>query len=338
MDLSNDENSSSGSSVVVDRNRCNKKWGFMDYFGLSLILISILIFINMIILYMIPTNITKKNKKKMPDAHFERPNTVVILFHFLEHSSLIIFFISLILATKFEFKRFFSIIILIIPIIIFIVSYFVLFSCVNNSRLYTSQLNTDEMMAKLNVDKPIDFIFIYTHGKIKHESCHTDSDGHRDCDSYSSDCYSKKGVKYPLISKRISNVYNFSNVPSVFYFNIKYKLTMSMNAASCFNRLIKQASSCIKNFDVITENHPINEGLFIVSNGKIPIHLKKTAKNAAMTFGAGVFYEIYTKSIPSIDYEMEIFVDSLTGEKCEVSINCNDYGIRCDDGRKKPEP
>ena len=45
--------------------------------------------LDMIIMYVIPNNRNKENKRKLPDATFKRPNPGVISVHFIIHTLII---------------------------------------------------------------------------------------------------------------------------------------------------------------------------------------------------------------------------------------------------------
>lgn len=64
--------------------------------------------------------------------------------------------------------------------------------------------------------------------------------------------------------------------------------------------------------------------------------MTKASRTCSIIFGVGAFYEIYTKSIPYIDYTMDIYVDG-------NSDSSNDYNYnykceRCSRHNKKPTP
>lgn len=53
--------------------------------------------LDMIIMYVIPNNRNKENKRKLPDATFKRPNPGVISVHFIIHTLIILLGVFLIL-------------------------------------------------------------------------------------------------------------------------------------------------------------------------------------------------------------------------------------------------
>lgn len=59
------------------------------------------------------------------------------------------------------------------------------------------------MTTKIESPSPIDFIFFYNEGQEEDETYKTDSGGHRKCITKLKNCYSKGGVKFPVISNSL---------------------------------------------------------------------------------------------------------------------------------------
>lgn len=310
---------------------------------ISGILIILLALIDMIVLFVIPTNITNNNKKKLPNANFESPNKAIIAFHFLEHIFLLALGIILVLMAFCDFSTNVMIWTPVTAGILFFICYIVLVVLGSKTRSYNSQMTIEEMSKKLTAAKPIEYIFIYIEGQEVDENCRTDSDGHYRCNNNYRTCYSKRGVRFPVESNLTSAPFDFTNVPSMFYFRINQELSMSGTAMGCLNDLKNNVQSCNKGFGhwqnihTVEENFPLPEGSYIISTQKIPNPLKKPSRICCILFGVTAFYEIYSKSVPIIDYQMDINVGLSTPDCVRINVDCNNIGT-CRSYNKKPTP
>lgn len=148
----------------------------------------------------------------------------------------------------------------------------------------------------------------------------------------------KKGVKYHVSSKRKSEPFDFSKSPSLINFEIKFNLIFHDNSQSCLNTYKNYVQSYSSySSRVIEETYPEQSGFYALANGKIPIHLKKSSKYAAIFLGAAVFYEVYSKSVPYYQYIMDIDIYSKNSDSCSISFDRNDVG-ECSILNKRPKP
>lgn len=301
--------------------------------------------IDMIVLYAVPTAIANKNKKNLPDAKFEKPKPAIIVFHFLEHIFLLALGVMLILDSMCDYGTSFLIWGPTVPGILFLICYIVLLVFGTKTRTYNSQLTSEQMTEKLTIQNPVEYIFIYTEGTEIDEDCHYD-DGVRKCKRTQHTCYSKSGVKFPVVSQRKTEPYNFSNVPDLFYFNYKHVLSKASDVAGCIYDVSNEIRSCRSKYhnpDVIgtnpqQENYPVQEGTYVITRKKLPSPMNKASRICCMLFGSTVFYEIYTKSIPYIDFAQEIDVHLQNEKMCpSINIDCDDVG-RCSRFNSKPKP
>lgn len=345
MDLSFYEDSSASSvNVRSSSNSCSCDINIALFIpGVCIVALAI---IDMIVLYAVPTIIAHNNKKKLPDAHFESPNKAIIAFHFLEHIFLMALGIILIIMSIFDFGTSFMVWGPVVAGVLFLVSYIVLLVLGSKTRSYTSQLTVEQMRQAISQDHPIEYFYVYRKGNVRDENCHYDSDGYRKCTTNHYTCYSKNGVKFPVNSERKTAPYNFTDVPNMFYFNLYEDLRIDTDAYACLNGLMNQISGCPTGqfgsnwVDAQTtyDKYPLSDGTFIVSGKKIPAPMTKASRICSMLFGATAFYEIYTKSIPFIDYTMSIDINSQTGNTCQVyNINCGN-NWKCSRNNNKPTP
>lgn len=306
------------------------------------ILILILGIVDMIVLYVIPNNIIKENKRKYPDSSFEKPKSAVIGIHFTLHSLIILLGIILIICS-FDFVSNIDEIMIILMIttlcLIFIFWIVALVVGFTQIRYHKSKMSGDEISSIIKTDPPINSIFIYTTGKIRVEKC-TYKDNKRKCQYEYKTCYSRKGVSIPVQSHFLNdpNSFNYSELPDMFYLKVRQEINMSTRLRANYNKIVDMAYSCDKGHTVVNENYPQIEGTYIVTSKKLPTGLKSSTRIASIIFGVGVYYEMYSKSLPTLDYIQKVDADVVeTTNYDSVWINCNNYGA-CLRSNSKPKP
>lgn len=158
MDLSRDEDTSGSGGCDCDCDcdfSCDLE-GILLIVGIVLIIVAV---IDMIVLYTIPAVITKNNKKKYPNATFEKPKTSIVVCHFILHIALIVIGILLILYSNCNIDKWIFTVILAIGLALFISMYITLSWLCYKSRSYLSLMSFTEMGKKLNNTQPIEYFF-----------------------------------------------------------------------------------------------------------------------------------------------------------------------------------
>lgn len=304
--------------------------------GIILIIVGL---VEMLVLFFIPYNKIKENKKKYPDQSFEKPKVAIVAIHFTLHSLIIIFGIILILISL-EIDLWNDIFwIIIFPVLIFIFWIVEMCVCFIQTKYPKSEMKTENISKILNRDPPSNLIFIYTSDVIKKTTC-SSSGKKRRCSTNSYHCYSKTGISIPIKSKFVSNSYNFLNSPNLFYINVKQNINMSNSLINYYNRVLNGVNSCDRK-DKEIEFHPIITGDFIISNKKVPVCLSKQTRIASIVFGVGVYYELYSKSVPHINVIQKFDADVIDSNFDYLNLwtydSCQKYG-QCSTSNKKPSP
>ena len=127
-------------------------------FGCLCIIIGI---VDMIVFYVVPNNMAKKNKKNFPDATFTKINKTIIAFHFVLHSFLILFGISLII---YGFIDDFTTLIVMCVIGFLVLVFWIVHLAISYKNTFSpkSQVDSKQMQEIISVKNPIDFIFVYS--------------------------------------------------------------------------------------------------------------------------------------------------------------------------------
>ena len=243
-------------------------------FGIFLFVLGI---VDMIVLYYYPNSIIKSNKKKYPNSVFLKPDTSIIAIHFTLHSLLILLGIFLIIYS-FDFILNLNTVMVVLlsctSVLIFI--FWVVALCLGFTKTHPhkSQVTTEQMSAIINTNPPINFIYIYTKGRVSYQSC-TTKKGKRKCTTKNADCYSKSGIKFPVKSDFFNGSYNydFKEIPDMFYFNFGHELNISANFALNFYNLRLQIEGCESKYSIVFDNYPQIEGTYIVTSKKLPAGL-----------------------------------------------------------------
>lgn len=287
--------------------------------------------VDMIVLYVVPTNIAKKNKKNFPDATFSKPNKVIIAFHFVLHSLLIIFGVILIV---YAFQDIF-IVMCVAGIVVAVFWIVDLAFCYKKTFSIKSEISSEEMEKIVNIEHPIDYIFVYS--KDKEEVCKEDK-----CEDKI--CYSREGVTIPILATTTTNVnFNFSDIPDILFFTLDYDLVKVGEMKTIYDKIIQRLKNCDEGFrstHKVFEYHPERNGTYIISKKKVPSSLKQPARIASIIFGAGAYYEIYSKSFPSVKFTVKVEADVKQGINYENLYDrkiCNDFGY-CRHFYRKPKP
>lgn len=304
--------------------------------GIFIVLLGLL---DMIILYAIPNQRIKENKKKLPDATFKSPNVGVIIVHFLLHILVIlvgVFTILYGLGISQRQVRCGLIAVCIITLFGWIATIATDFTLTTNVK---SQTTIDQLMTMINRSIPIEFAFIYSSDSVQDYDC-TNPHSSSGCQMKTFHCYSKTGVIIPIDSKVTSPIYNFQNMPKMFYFTYDQVKKMSEIFSAQYNSIMSNINSCDRNHDKVTDYYPLLTGTYIVSKEKIPTYLKKSTRIASILFGVGIYYELSSKSIPFVTYKQDVYIDVKDGINYNTiftSNNCPSFG-ECSRFNKEPKP
>lgn len=182
----------------------------------------------------------------------------------------------------------------------------------------------------------IEFAYIYSKDTVSNNICH----GSSNCDEQDRICYSRSGVVIPIKSEIESPIYEFKNVPEMFYFVYKKDINMSTTFSANYNAIMSNINKCDPGFKKVTDYYPMNAGTYIVSSEKIPTYLKKSTRIASILFGVGIYYELSSKSVPFITYKQKVNVDVMSNidyNSIFTSANCESFG-QCSIYNNKPEP
>ena len=276
------------------------------------IFIFLLAFLDMIIMYAIPNNRIKENKRKLPNSVFKKPNVGIIIIHFLLHGLIMIIGILVILYSLGDMGCIIHrrvligiIVICVITMFCWIIEIAVDFSKATDVKSQTSiqQLNTI-----ITTSPPIDFAFIFTQDTIQEYNC-PGQHSHSHCSPQTYTCYSEAGVTVPIDSKINSPIFVFENMPQMFYFTYNQVLNMSDIFKSKFDSIMSNINQCDSQNKKVTEYYPLNAGTYIVANEKMPTYLKKSTKIASILFGVGIYYELSSKSVPYVIYDQTVDVE-----------------------------
>lgn len=303
-------------------------------FGIFFVLLG---FLDMIIMYVIPNNRIRENKRKLPEATFKRPNAGVISVHFIIHTLIILFGVFLILYGLDVVKHKAKCGLIVIAVLIafcWIATIAVDFSLTTNVK---SQTTVNELQKIIGLTNPIEFAFVYSKDTIESNICHGDNSN---CNEQDRTCYSKTGVVIPIKSEIGSPIYEFKNTPEMFYFVYEKDINMSTTFSANYNAIMSNIKKCDPGYKKVTDYYPMNTGTYIVSSNKIPTYLRKSTRIASILFGVGIYYELSSKSVPFITYKQKVNVDVMSNidyNSIFTSANCESYG-RCSLYNNKPEP
>lgn len=208
--------------------------------------------------------------------------------------------------------------------------------CYKKTFSIKSQINSEQMQEIVNIQHPIDFIFVYSKDKV--EVCN----GNDKCEEKT--CYSRNGLKIPILTTTETTVdFNFSNVPDILFFTLDYDLVKTKTMKDNYDKIIQRLRNCDKfghSSHKVFEYHPERNGTYIISKKKVPSWLKQPARIASIIFGAGAYYEIYSKSFPSVKFTVKVNGDVQPGTNYEDLYDskvCNDFGY-CEHFYNKPKP
>lgn len=280
------------------------------FLGILIIVVGVT---DMLVFYLVANNFSKENKKKYTTANFEKTNKSIIAIHFVLHILVISIGISFVIKSIIGGKLFISITILVLLGLIFV--FWIVEICLGflKTRKPKSYVTTEKMTEILT--KTVSFRFIYSR------------DGSE---------YSMNGVSIPISAQIISPLYNFTNLPSFFYFDFIQKLKMTSALQNEYNLMIEKIKNCgyIDKY-IKTEDHPLIAGTYIVTKDKIPMAINKHSRTASIIFGVGVYYEIISKSYPIYSFIQESNADVVPNHKYSF-IGCREYGNT--EWKHKPKP
>ncbi|KAK8838189.1 hypothetical protein M9Y10_035607 [Tritrichomonas musculus] len=300
--------------------------------------------VNMIVFYVIPDLKIKENKRKLPDARFQEPNPVLIFIHFLFHSCVMLFGISLLLFALrgFVIKHTYIIIILLIVTCSLTFIFWVTYASLSLVSTHDPEqkINIDQIISLTQNDSPIDFAFVFSKDTVKIRDCYRNpNSGQLVCTNRYLPCYSETGVSIPLKSKVTSAEFDFSRVPDIFYFEIIQEINKSAEFSTVYDKIVDDIDEC-DYWDKDVEYYPIINATYIVSRSTTPSYLTHRTRILSATFGVGLYYEMYTKSIPFISYQQEINIDvdpKVNYDNIWTSESCSEYG-QCSQLNQKPTP
>ena len=124
----------------------------------------------------------------------------------------------------------------------------------------------------------------------------------------------------------------------MFYLKFKQEINMTTRLQINYNKIVDLAYSCDRGHTLVNENYPQIEGTYIVTSKKLPSGLTSGTRIASILFGVGVYYEMYSKSVPTLEYIQKVDADIVETTNYDlVWINCNNYGA-CLRSNSKPKP
>lgn len=307
--------------------------------GIFIVLLGLL---DMIILFAVPYHRITVNKKKLPDAHFKKPNAGVITVHFLLHVLIILIGVFVIL---FSFEdvdgidhsrvRCGLMAVCIITAFMWVIQIAVDFTLTATVK---SKVTIEQLTTIISRSPPIDFAFIYSEDTVTRYQCNDLSSNQ--CQDETVKCYSKTGVTIPIKSSINSPIYDFKDTPKMFYFTYEQDLNMSTVFSAQFNGIMNNIKNCDPKSKKVTEYYPLVAGTYIVSMDKIPTYLKKATRITSIIFGVGIYYELSSKSVPYITYKQNIIAesaDNVNYNSIFTSSNCENFG-KCSEFNKQPKP
>lgn len=283
--------------------------------------------IDMIVLFAIPYQRIQTNKKKLPNAKFEKPDTFIIAIHFTLHSLIILAGVLIILLGFREYRSIHHRSVLIgLGIIGFSVLLFWLYEiCAGFMGMsnISPKMTIDELIYMIRRNPPINYAFIYSQ-----------------CENYDYDTYySNNGITFPMKTNITSSIFNFTNTPEMIFFVIEQKVNMSIELKNYYNNVFVGSNSCDQDAMQKVEYYPLIQGEYIVVKEKMPSYLSKGTRIASILFGVGLYYELSSKSIPYITYVQQSNADIVQGinyDQIFTSDTCNFYG-KCTHSHK-PKP
>ncbi|KAK8881048.1 hypothetical protein M9Y10_003775 [Tritrichomonas musculus] len=306
------------------------------------IFIFLLAFLDMIIMYVIPNNRIRENKRKLPNADFKKPNIGIIIVHFLLHGLIMLIGIFTILyslgdISGINHRQVFVglIVVCVLTLFCWVIQIAVDFSKTTDVK---SQMTIQALKTLISTTPPIDFAFVYTQDTVQVYDCSDHSSSH--CQTKTYTCYSKTGVTIPIDSKINSQIYDFKDTPEMFYFTYNHVLNMSTIFKAQFDAIMTNIRDCDKQNKKVIDYYPMNTATYIVSKEKIPTYLKKSTKIASIILGVGIYYELSSKSVPYITYNQNIdveVVDNVNYNNIFTENNCQSLG-ECSRFNKKPTP
>ncbi|KAK8840530.1 hypothetical protein M9Y10_030738 [Tritrichomonas musculus] len=110
----------------------------------------------------------------------------------------------------------------------------------------------------------IEIAYIYSKDTVSNNICH----GSSNCDEQDRICYSRSGVVIPIKSEIESPIYEFKNVPEMFYFVYEKDINMSTTFSANYNAIMSNINKCDPGFKKVTDYYPMNAGTYIVSSEK----------------------------------------------------------------------
>lgn len=283
-------------------------------------------------------------KTNLYDPELSQPDSVIKVYHFIFHCTLIVFIISLIVyAYKDIINKhptmisFFSVFGGTFSLVFWAAYAGVYFVTIKDNK---KVIVLDELKEILNTSSPTEYAFIYAKENIKIHNCSANPlTGIPICSDRYEKCYSYSGVKFPFKSELASERFTFSNPPGFFYFNIRQTFTMSEECQTQFNKTIAQIKRCNDHQQRIKYFPEMNK-TYTIANPTIPQFVSGKILRIAGYIGAGMDYDLFIKSFPFIRYNQRINLDldpEFNYSKVWTKRSCHEFG-KCSIENKKPFP
>lgn len=250
----------------------------MILIGIFFFVISI---IDAVVFFTIPYMKIKENKHKYKDAQFEKVNRCMVLLHFVIHGFLCLFGLFFIISFCKKNDQILSFNIVFLSLII--ISWLLQFAYCTNKD-YKPDLMIDDLFKLINNNPPLDFINV-KYEYIKSSSISTNNFF---ADKYQT--YSSKNVVVPVKTNITSKIYTYNDFPDIFSITILQEIIMSDNLCEYFRNNLSI------NYDV---NHLVSN-TYLVSKQNNLLYLSKKTRIISEVFGVGIYYELYSKSIPKM--------------------------------------
>lgn len=287
------EISTTSNDTILDNSQ-NEKEKKEDRCIHFMIIIGFLIFViaavDTFALFFIPYNKYKENKKNFKDAQFPEISKKKIVIHFILNGLISLYGFGLFFPLCMNGCYFLMVIgNFCLPIIFF--AYLAENAFNNDIDFHHFDLLIDDLIKLINNNPPIDFIRVNYQNSFSFENINFKT--------FDNSVY--KNIVVPVSTNLSSDVFTFSDFPDVFYIQINQEIKMSNKMSSFFVNVLNVSN---------------NTGSFIsrrylVSKHKKVSYLSESTKDWSHLFGVGIYYHIYSKSVPIMSKKVCLNADLL---------------------------
>lgn len=247
-------------------------------FGILFVIVSV---VDAIIFFYFPFQKIKDIKQNFNNAKLSKLPIFFIINHFILHT--FVFLFGFLIALSFCKKDIY--ISKCVPfLLVFIIWSWLIQATTCPTKDYKVDLYIDDIFHLINNNPPLDFIKVNTH-KTSYFTISTNNG-----QVNMAQTYSRKEVLVPITTNITSKIYNYNDFPDIFYITISQEIKIS-----------DQLSSYLKNaFNVDYDTKSFDSKTFLVSKQKHISYLTKKVRIISHIFGVGIYYKLYSKSIPNM--------------------------------------